>query len=58
MEAMVSLFCRTILYKAGYCSQRGALSSQLSSQNRIYDPSLIKKVPKRKKKLFVVISLA
>ena len=36
---------RTILYNAGYCSLRGALSNQASSQNRICAPFLIEKVP-------------
>ena len=43
--ARVSLLCRTILYKAGNCSRRGALSSHLSSQNLISEPSLIEKNP-------------
>jgi hypothetical protein len=43
--AMVSPLRRTILYKAGYCSLKGALSNQLSSQNRICAPFLIEKVP-------------
>ena len=46
--ARVSFLLRTMLYKAGYCSRRLALPSQLSSQKRISDPSLIANEPKRK----------
>jgi hypothetical protein len=57
-EVMVSLLCYTMLYKAEYYSQRGALLSQLSSQNYICDPSLVEKVLNQKKNLFVAISPA
>jgi hypothetical protein len=43
--AMVSLFRQTILYNAGYCSQRGLFPNQESSQKRICNPSFIEKVP-------------
>jgi hypothetical protein len=53
--AMVSPWRRTILYNAGYCSHKGALSNQTSSQNRICAPFFIEKVPWRKKVFYSII---
>jgi hypothetical protein len=55
--AIVSLLFRTIEYRAGYCSLRVDWPSQISSQKRISDPSLIEKDPCGKKNFFVAISL-
>jgi hypothetical protein len=56
--AMVSLFRRSILYNAEYCSKRGLFPNQESSQKRICDPSFMETVPYRKKNFFVAIRLA
>ena len=53
--AIVLFLSRAMLYKAGYCSLRLALPSQMSSQNRISDPSFIAKDPKRKRCFFAAI---
>jgi hypothetical protein len=53
--AMVSLLRRTILYNAGYCSLRGQFPNQESFKKHICEPSLIEKVPYRKKNFFVAI---
>ena len=53
--AIVLFFSRAMLYRAGYCSRRLALPSQMSSQKRTSDPSLIAKDPKRKRCFFAAI---
>ena len=53
--AIVLFLSRAMLYKAGYCSRRLALSSHMSSQKRISDPPFIAKDPKRKRCFFVAI---
>jgi hypothetical protein len=41
--AIVSPLWCTMLYKVGYCSQREAFPSHLSSQNCIFEPPLMEK---------------
>jgi hypothetical protein len=53
--ASMSLLCRTMLYKDEYCSGSMALPSHLSSQNLIFDPSLLEKEPYGKKNFFIAI---
>jgi hypothetical protein len=56
--AKVSDLWRTILYKAGYCSRRVVFPNHLSSQNLIWDPSLIEKDVYGKKNFLVTIRLS
>ena len=42
-SASVSLLLRAIVYKAGYCFRRAAFPNQESSQNRISEPSFMRK---------------
>ena len=53
--AIVLFLSRAMLYKAGYCSRRLALPSQMSSQKRTSDLSLIAKDPKKKRCFFPAI---
>ena len=57
-SARVSPLCLTIKYRAGYCSRREVWPSHLSSQNIICEPSLILKLPNRKKCFLEAISPA
>jgi hypothetical protein len=48
--------CLTILYKLGYCTISGVAPSQVSSQNRTWEPSLTEKVPNWKKNSLAFIT--
>jgi hypothetical protein len=56
--AMVSPLWQTILCNVGYYSRRVVVPSHLSSQNLIYEPSLMENLRRRKVWLFVAISPA
>src|SRR4051812_43897339 len=53
---IVTNLCLTIRYKLGYCTFRGVVLSQVSSQNRIWEPSLTEKVPNWKKNSLAFIT--
>ena len=58
ISATVSCFFLTMLYTLGYWSHRDLLPNNMSSENLIWDPSFIMKVPNLSKPRLTFIKLA